>query len=72
MHKTIQSLLDAALKLSVSDRIEITHRLLDSLPDEYGDCHDTGIDAADFRQEMELRAQDSVTGVPWKEIYAEG
>ena len=69
MHASIQSILDTALQLPESDRLEIAQELLDSLPDQ-----DEGIaiDDPGFLQEMERRAQDSAAGISWKEIYAEG
>lgn len=66
MPNTLQAVLDAALQLSESDRMEIAERLLESLPE------DELVNDPEFRKEIERRAADSAPGVPWKEIYAEG
>jgi hypothetical protein len=69
MHTTIQAVLDTALQLSESDRMEIAHRLLDSLPDDY---EGIAIDDPGFLEEMERRAKEPVSGIPWNELHAEG
>jgi len=63
MHTTIQSFVDAALQFSETDRLEIAHRLLDSLPDDF-----PGIAVADpgFLEEVERRAQEPMKGTPWR------
>lgn len=68
MSTTLQSIYDAALQLSEAERLELADRLFDSVPE----AEPIDVDDPNFIAEMERRAKEPVSGIPWTDIYAEG
>lgn len=62
-------ILDAALKLSEADRLEIVTRLLETLPQ---DLPGLSMDDPDFLAELDRRANDGGPVIPASELWGEG
>jgi hypothetical protein len=59
-------ILDAALKLSESDRLVIATRLLDTLPDDLPGLSE---DDPEFLDELERRAKDTEGSIPAADLW---
>ena len=66
MHAGPDEILDAALKLSESDRLRIATRLLDTLPDEFPGLSE---DDSGFLEELERRSNDPGPSIPVSELW---
>ena len=62
-------IIDAALKLSESDRLLIAARLLETLPDDYPGLSE---DESGFLDELERRARDTEPTIPVSDIWKQG
>ena len=65
MVSTVAEILDAALRLSESERLPVASRLMDTLP---SDLQELLADDPDFLDELERRADDSEPDVPVSEL----
>ena len=68
MSEAHDTLLEAALKLSLSERCSIVEKLIATVPPE---CELSDPDEAAFLDEMERRANEEVACIPWTAIQAE-
>jgi hypothetical protein len=68
MQQTPDAIFAAAMNLPEGDRLDLVHRLLDSMPPSpNGLC----IDDPDFLAELERRAADDTGLIPWSELKNE-
>jgi hypothetical protein len=63
MQLTSEAILEAALKLPESERLDIAARLLDTVPPGL-----MSEDDPDFIAELDRRFNDGTPGIPWSEI----
>lgn len=65
MQLTPDNLFEVALNLSEGDRLELAHRLLDTLPPE---PELLSLDDPNLFEELERRAADDAGSIPWSEL----
>jgi putative addiction module component (TIGR02574 family) len=61
-------ILEAALRLSEKERLELAEELYDSLPDSVGLL---SLDDPNLLSELDRRANDGSAGIPWEQLRDE-
>jgi hypothetical protein len=68
MPATREDVLKSAMELSEADRLFLATELMETVSD---DLPGWSIDDPAFRAELERRAGDGSTGIPWNEVQAQ-
>lgn len=65
---TRDEILEAALQLPESDRLDIADRLLETVPEQ---MLDVPLDDPAFLDELDRRARDGSVGIPWSQVKSD-